>query len=305
MQVVSPGLQTSVQDWPGRVKLWHVGVPPSGPMDSLAHRLANALVGNDAEKAALEFSLVGPTLKFLSPCLISLTGARFSAHLDGEPVSEWWSSFHVKAGQTLTLGQVEASTGVRGYLGVRGGIDVPLYLGSRSTFPGGKFGGHQGRNLLTHDSLPIGAEPPGPPASPTQLPSSFLPSKGALNPDGSATWEVGVLPGPHADPDFLTAAYMDEAFYKLPFKVHYNSNRLGVRLIGQEKPAWVRTDGGEGGSHPSNVHDHIYAIGAVNFTGDHPVVLTVDGPSLGGFVCPSTIISSELWKMGQVRLTIV
>lgn len=119
--------------------------------------------------------------------------------------------------------------------------------------------------------------------------------------DGSALWEVGVLPGPHADPDYLTSSYMDNAFYQLPFKVHYNSNRLGVRLVGQVKPTWVRSDGGEGGSHPSNVHDHIYAIGAINFTGDHPVVLTVDGPSLGGFVCPATIVSTELWKMGQAR----
>lgn len=82
-------------------------------------------------------------------------------------------------------------------------------------------------------------------------------------------------------------------------QVHYQSNRLGVRLVGP-KPEWVRPDGGEGGTHPSNVHDHIYALGAINFTGDHPVVLTVDGPSLGGFVCPATITSTELWKIGQV-----
>ena len=172
-------------------------------------------------------------------------------------MTQWWSSFEVKAGQTLALGQVDATTGVRGYLAVQGGINVPLYLGSRSTFPGGKFGGHQGRNLLIHDSLPIGVVV-GPIAAPTQLPSAFLPSKGHVNQDGSALWEVGVLPGPHADPDYLTSPYMDDVFYKLPFKVspllfsltspssqshahtplstfqvHYNSNRLGVRLVGQ------------------------------------------------------------------------
>ncbi|GFH15435.1 uncharacterized protein HaLaN_11664, partial [Haematococcus lacustris] len=89
-------------------------------------------------------------------------------------------------------------------------------------------------------------------------------------------------------------------FYREPYSVHYNSNRLGVRLVGP-KPDWVRADGGEGGTHPSNVHDHVYALGTVNFTGDHPVVLTVDGPSLGGFVCPATITSTEVWKVGQVR----
>jgi urea carboxylase len=84
---------------------------------------------------------------------------------------------------------------------------------------------------------------------------------------------------------------------------HYTpaaSHRLGVRLNGP-RPTWTRTDGGEGGSHPSNVHDHTYAIGTINYTGDMPVILMVDGPSLGGFVCPATIVSTELWKIGQVR----
>lgn len=94
--------------------------------------------------AALEFSLSGPTLKFHCDALVSLAGACFAADLDGAPVA-WWSSFQVAAGQVLTIGQVDASTGVRGYLAVKGGVDVPLYLGSRSTFPSGKFGGYQGR----------------------------------------------------------------------------------------------------------------------------------------------------------------
>lgn len=298
IEVVTAGMQSSVQDWPGRIHYWHVGVPPSGPMDSLAHRLANALVGNDDRAAALEFSLMGPTLKFHSPRLVALCGATFKATLDNQPVT-WWSSFRVAAGQTLAIEGVDPVTGVRGYLAVSGGVDVPEYLGSRSTFPSGKFGGYQGRYLRPGDSLPLGkpqagaAEP-----HPTVLPLPLVPV-GASRQAGTS-WEVGVLPGPHADPDYITASYMADGFYTSPWRVHYNSNRLGVRLVGP-KPDWVRSDGGEGGSHPSNVHDHVYAIGAINFTGDHPVVLTLDGPSLGGFVCPATIVSSELWKIGQVR----
>ncbi|KAG2435985.1 hypothetical protein HYH02_011698 [Chlamydomonas schloesseri] len=295
-EVVTPGMQTSVQDWPGRTRLWHVGVPPSGPMDSLSHRLANALVGNDEDAAALEFSLQGPTLKFHCPAIVALTGATCTATLDGEPVA-WNSSFKVGAGQTLAVGAMVGAVGVRGYLAVRGGIDVPAYLGSRSTFPGGKFGGYQGRYLRVGDSLPL-AKTADVGAVPCALPAELQPEFGAATGSG-ASWRVGCISGPHADPDFITPGFMD-TFHSSPYKVHYQSNRLGVRLVGP-KPEWVRPDGGEGGTHPSNVHDHIYAIGAINFTGDHPVVLTVDGPSLGGFVCPATITSTELWKIGQVR----
>jgi len=299
VEVVLPGLQSSVQDWPGRVKLWHVGVPPSGPMDSLSHRLANALVGNDTDAAALEFGLTGPTLKFHADCLVALTGAEFEASLDGAPVT-WWSSFPIKAGQELRLGAVKAETGVRGYLAVAGGLDVPLYLGSRSTFPNGDFGGYQGRYLRPGDSLPIGQPAEGVKA--TALPAGWkVKYAGVVHDDStsSTTHVVGVLPGPHANPDYLTDDSMD-TFYSSPYQVHYNSNRLGVRLNGP-RPTWSRTDGGEGGSHPSNVHDHTYAIGTINYTGDMPVILMVDGPSLGGFVCPATIVSTELWKIGQVR----
>ncbi|EFJ41655.1 hypothetical protein VOLCADRAFT_98356 [Volvox carteri f. nagariensis] len=297
-EVLVPGMQTSVQDWPGRTRLWHVGVPPSGPMDSLSHRLANALVGNEEGAAALEFSLQGPTLRFHCPALVALTGAPFAASLDGQPL-EWGSSFRVEGGQVLAVGQLVGGVGVRGYLAVRGGIQVPSYLGSRSTFPGGKFGGYQGRYLRVGDSLPL-AKAADQGAQPTKLPPALAPAFADSGEGGKgASWSVGVISGPHADPDFITPDFM-EIFHSSPYKVHYQSNRLGVRLVGP-KPEWVRPDGGEGGTHPSNVHDHIYAIGAINFTGDHPVVLTVDGPSLGGFVCPATITSTELWKIGQVR----
>jgi allophanate hydrolase subunit 2 len=84
------------------------------------------------------------------------------------------------------------------------------------------------------------------------------------------------------------------------YTVHYNSNRLGIRLTGP-KPQFARPDGGEGGTHPSNVHDHVYALGTINFSGDMPIILTVDGPSLGGFVCPATTVSADMWKWGHVR----
>src|SRR6185312_17548350 len=99
--------------------------------------------------------------------------------------------------------------------------------------------------------------------------------------------------------EFFTRRDLDE-LYATDYEVHYNSARTGVRLIGPQ-PEWARSDGGEAGLHPSNIHDTPYAIGAIDFTGDTPIILGPDGPSLGGFVCPAVVASGELWKLGQLR----
>ena len=295
IEVLKPGTFSTIQDFPGRLGYWDIGVPPSGPMDDLAFRLANRIVGNHESAAGLELTLQGPTLRFHSDAVIALTGADCPADLDGESI-HYWQPVTVKAGQTLTLGR--ARSGCRTYLAVRNGFDVPEYLGSRSTFSLGQFGGHAGRTLRVADMLPI-SQPqlpacttPAPVSEPQALDDALVPHYGTV-------WRIGVVYGPHGAPDFFTQAAIDE-FFSSDWQVHYNSNRLGVRLVGP-KPGWARADGGEAGLHPSNVHDCEYAIGAVNFTGDFPVILTHDGPSLGGFVCPVTIAKAELWKVGQVK----
>lgn len=294
-EVLQAGMATSVQDYPGREGYWDIGVPPSGPMDDFAFRIANRLVGNAPQAAALECTLNGPVLKFHCDAVIALTGALTPATIDGEQCP-MWSAVPIKAGQVLSLGKV--STGCRTYLAVRNGIDVPLYLGSRSTFVLGQFGGHAGRNLRTGDMLAI-SQPqlpacttPAPVSAPASIESSFVPNY-------PSQWNIGVLYGPHGAPDFLKPEAI-EMFFSTDWQVHYNSNRLGIRLMGP-KPSWARSDGGEAGLHPSNVHDCEYAIGSINFSGDTPIILTKDGPSLGGFVCPVTIAKAELWKVGQVK----
>jgi urea carboxylase len=286
IDVVEPGTQTTIQDYPGRLGYWHVGVPPSGPMDMLAFRLANRLVGNSADAAGLEMTLTGPTLRFACEATIALTGADFGARLNGDPVPRW-QVVPVKSDSLLELGSAQDS-GARAYLAVAGGIDTPVYLGSRSTFILGKFGG-QGRVLRAGDVLHLHETALGESRS---LPSSATPKY-------SREWEIGVLYGPHGSPDFFTPEDI-EMFFSTAWKVHYNSDRTGVRLIGP-KPRWARRDGGEAGLHPSNIHDNAYAIGTVDFTGDMPVILGPDGPSLGGFVCPATIVEAEIWKMGQLK----
>jgi urea carboxylase len=289
VEVLQAGTHTSIQEFPGRVGYWDIGVPPSGPMDDLAFRLANELVGNDGVAAGLELTVSGPTLKFNSPAVIALCGAHMKAELDGEAVP-YWAAVKVAAGSVLKMRSIQGA-GQRTYLAVRGGFDVPTYMGSRATFTLGQFGGHAGRALRAGDTLRLNEN-----IDLAAVGSALVPSR---IPVYSNLWTIGVMSGPHGSPDFFTEEDI-ETFFAAEWEVHYNSSRTGVRLIGP-RPKWAREDGGEAGLHPSNIHDNAYAIGAIDFTGDMPVILGPDGPSLGGFVCPATIISSELWKVGQLR----
>ncbi len=292
-EVLSPGMMTTVQDWPGRIHqgLWRVGVPPSGAMDHLACRLGNKLVGNEETDAVLEICITGPTLKFHCHSVLALTGALMEVTVNGD-TKQPWVSFEVSAGSVVTVRpSTQLTQGCRAYLSVQGGINVPQYLGSRATFTSSQFGGYQGRVLKVGDMLPIGMSKPAVNANCT-LHDSLIPNY-------TNHWQIGVLPGPYADPDYFTKEDI-AMVYSAQWKVHHDSNRLGVRLIGPA-PTWSRLSGGEGGSHPSNVHDYVYGIGSVNFTGNMPIIITHDGPSLGGFVCPITITQSELWKVGQLR----
>ncbi len=286
IDVVEPGTHTTIQDYPGRIGYWEIGVPPSGPMDHLALRLANCLVGNNEGASALECTVSGPKLKFHHRAIVCVSGADMQPEIGGRR-QPMWEAFEVQPGETLKLQTIKGA-GCRAYLAVPGGFDIPRYLGSQATFTLGKFGGHGGRILRAGDVLKL-AEP--------GIAGNF--GKLEEPPLYEDRWKIGVLYGPHGAPDFFTDEDI-EIFFTTDWKVHYNSSRTGIRLIGP-KPKWARKDGGEAGLHPSNIHDNAYAIGAVDFTGDMPVILAVDGPSLGGFVCPVTVVQSELWKIGQLR----
>ncbi len=288
LEVLSAGTQTTVQDYPGRTGYWAVGVPPSGPMDSLALRLGNRLLGNEEGAAALEITLSGPTLKFNCDAQLAVTGAAIALTLDGVPLANN-RVFRVRAGSTLRMGDIQGD-GVRSYLCLRGGFEVPDYLGSKSTFTLGQFGGHAGRALRTGDVLHL--SPLTEPVADGELPQALRTSLDGVR-------ELRVIYGPHGAPEYFTPGYM-ATFFATEWEVHFNSSRTGVRLIGP-KPEWVRESGGEAGLHPSNIHDNPYAIGAVDFTGDMPVILGPDGPSLGGFVCPVTVIEADLHAVGQLK----
>jgi urea carboxylase len=292
IEILESGPQMTVQDYPGRLGYWHVGVPPSGPMDSLAFRIANRLVHNSVDAAAIEMTTIGGRIRFDAHTIIALTGADMDAKLEGNPVP-YWQAIEVSANSVLRLGAARG-TGARTYLAVAGGLDIAQYLGSRSTFMLGKFGGHAGRALLAGDVIHLAKR------NSDNVISGLLPN---LSPDQvpeyQKHWHIGVLFGPHTAPDFFTEADI-EMLFSTDWKVHYQSDRTGVRLVGP-KPMWARPDGGEAGLHPSNIHDNAYAVGAIDFTGDMPILLGPDGPSLGGFVCPAVIVQAELWKLGQLK----
>lgn len=288
IEVTNGGLMTTIQDYPGRLGYWDVGVPPSGPMDFLAFQIANRLVGNAAGAAGIEITMYGPELRFGCDLVICLAGAEIDAALNGKPIP-WWEAVRVKAGDELICEGLKG-TGCRSYLAVAGGIDVPEYLGSRSTFPTGGFGGHEGRVLAAGDVLRVGPSEGGNAGG--KLKAEDVPVYGE-------TWELATVLGPHGAPDYFTGDDI-ELFFGTEWEVSLSSSRLGYRLEGP-KVRFARASGGEGGSHPSNLIDYSYGIGTVNFTGTTPVILTADGPSLGGFVCMATVASAEMWKVGQAK----
>jgi len=288
IEVLSPGTMTTIQDFPGRSHYWEVGVPPSGPFDTYSFTLGNKYLENTESCAGLEITVSGPTLKFYSATQIIITGADIDIVLDGKQYPAW-STIDIKAGQTLSLGKIQ-SKGARAYLLIRGGIECPAYLGSKSTFTLGRFGGHVGRALKTGDVIKF---------SPLAKKVTATTISQELRPRIENSWVLNVIYGPHGAPDFFTSKDII-TFFDSEWVVHYNSSRTGIRLIGP-KPEWARETGGEAGMHPSNIHDNAYAFGTVDFTGDMPVILGPDGPSLGGFVCPATVINADLWKLGQLR----
>jgi urea carboxylase len=287
IEVLSPGTLTTVQDWPGRVGYWAVGVPPSGPMDSRSLRIANRLVGNGSRAAGLEATLVGPKLRFEQAAVVAVTGAPLRVTLDGVTVPQW-APFPVPAGGVLALGTIR-SVGVRAYVAVRGGLVGELELGSRSVFASAGLGGQP---LRRGDTLAIAA-------GETVVAPDADELRAAI-PDFANDVALRVVLGPHGAPDFLTRDGLAELL-DATWTVDPNSNRTGIRLVGP-RPGWARADGGEAGLHPSNILDSAYSVGTVMLAGDMAVIVGPDGPSLGGFTAIAQVARADLWRLGQLRV---
>jgi urea carboxylase len=224
IEVLQAGTQSCLQDYPGRTGYWDIGAPPSGPMDSLAFRLANRLLANASDAVALELTVTGPTLRFDVDTVMALTGAQMHAELDGKTVP-YWQAVPVKRGAVLKLRNIHGA-GQRTYLAVQGGFDAPSYMGSSATFTLGQFGGHGGRALRVGDVLRIHH------TDLSLTDCAVLPAE--LIPTYQSHWQIAVMIGPHGAPDFFTSADM-EMLFATRWQVHYNSSRTGVRLIGPKR----------------------------------------------------------------------
>lgn len=290
VEVLEGGLQTTVQDYPGRRGMMAQGFFPAGPMDHYAFRVANLLVGNPDSAAGLEVTLGNLTLRLGAEATVAVCGAEAELTLDGEPLP-LWQSVRAGRGSELRLG-ISSGPGFRMYVALSGGIDVSPLFGSRATYTMGALGGHEGRPLAKGDRLPLGADPGGAGAAGRRF-------KQSLRPAYSRSWEIEAMRGPQASPDYLTEKDM-ETFFTRAWGVDRNSNRTGVRLE-SFRFEWARKGGGIAGGHPSNILDNSYPVGAVNVNGDLPVILGPDGPTAGGFVCAAAVVHAGFWKVGQLR----
>lgn len=302
-EVIEPGASTTVQDV-GRQHGQSLGIPPSGAQDTFSLRIANLLVGNapggplilrdDCGAAGLEILLVGPKLRVIEDCIVALTGADIAPKINGAAVPQW-QALSLRRGDVLSFGT--ARKGARAYVAFAGGIDVPLYLGSRSTHLRGGFGGWHGRALQKGDRLPLG---PGTPNAEGIAGRALRPD---LVPSYAAPWQVRVVPGPD---DYLFTPESVETFFSADWKLNPKADRTGFRFVGPHlsfrpgRPEYLVQDAG---ADPSNiVIDPGAPVGTIQVpSGVEPIVMGVDSPTIGGYARVGVVISTDMSRIGQIR----
>lgn len=289
LEVISPGLSTTVQDL-GRPGYYHIGIPISGGMDRFAVRCANMLAGNDEHAAVLEAVFTGPELRFDTDAIIAVTGATMPVKIDGVEHQDW-TALKVRAGQTLSFGYLKA--GARAYIAVSGGIDVPVVLGSRSTYTLGALGGHKGRKLEKGDRLPLGAA-----RGSAREGASIAPALRRMPAAGNVT--LRTLPGLYSHRVTQEAR---ERFFSDTWKVAPEADRIGYRFRGGTPLAFEAREQPFGaGSDPSNIVDACYPYGSIQVPGGtEPIVLHRDAVSGGGYFMIGTVISADMDLIGQLQ----
>jgi biotin-dependent carboxylase-like uncharacterized protein len=288
LEILKPGLSTTVQDL-GRPGYYHLGIPESGAMDKFSLAAANLLVGNPEGAAGLEAVFQGPQIRFDRDAVAAVCGAHMPPKVDGVEQPNW-TSFAVKSGQTLSFGFLKS--GARAYIAVAGGVDVPVVLGSRSTYPLGALGGFEGRALKAGDRVEVGAQPRG------AKPGRSVPPK--LRLEVSGTPELRVLPG------LYWHRLTEEAgrtFFEDVWKVAPEADRIGYRFRGGRALSFVpRKQPFGAGSDPSNIVDSCYPYGSIQVPGGtEPIVLHRDAVSGGGYFMLGTVISADMDLIGQLQ----
>lgn len=286
-RVLNPGLSTTVQDL-GRPGYFHLGIPIGGAMDRLAMRTANMLVGNDEGAAGLEAVFVGPELEFTRDAVVAVTGADMPVKIDGE-VWPTWTALSVKSGQVLSFGFLEK--GARIYIAIAGGIDVPVQLGSRSTYPIGALGGFKGRAIAKGDELPVGAAKKV--ANGKSVPENLRRRPGVPA-------ELRVVPGLYWH---RVTEETHKSFFDDQWKVAPEADRMGYRFRGGRPMQFVEREQPFGaGSDPSNIVDSCYPYGSIQVPGGtEPIILHRDAVSGGGYFMVGTVVSADMDLIGQLQ----
>jgi len=276
IEVIKPGLETSIQDYPGRIGYWAQGFPPSGPMDSWSFRLANLLVGNSADAAGLECQFVGPALKFRDATVIAVCGADMKPTLEGQSVP-MWESVAVGAGQTLALSF--ATVGARAYIAVAGGIAGDRWLGSFSTNLLVARGGMHGRQLVAGDVIAAVGEPSTPAIAGRHLAEHQRPDYG--------NHALPSIPGPHVK---RLSAEGRRALFGSSFKVSRDADRMGYRLEG---PA-LDAPGEE-------LLSFGLTAGAIQVPrSGQPILLMADHQTAGGYPVVAVVVSAAMPVAAQL-----
>ena len=276
LKIVQPGMLSTIQDT-GRYGYQRYGMPTAGAMDTFALRAANALVGNDDNAACIEATVLGPRIEILSDTTIAITGANVSPRLDSEPIPMWQSVAARKGSRLEFRGPTD---GMRGYLAVAGGIDVPEVMGSRATYMKAAIGGVEGRHLRAGDILNASENAAEAPTAVRNLPTDAIPQYGSAH-------ELRVVLGPQQAA--FTQAGID-TFLREDYTVSIHSDRMGYRLEGEPVE---HADG------PDVISDGT-PLGTIQVPGDgQPIILLSDRGTTGGYTKIATVISTDLSKVAQ------
>lgn len=288
IKVLHPGLQTTVQDL-GRVGFYEIGMPPSGAMDRYSFIIANLLVGNMENAAALEVTYMGPKLQFQQDTIIAITGGEIPPKINGENAPQW-EAIQVRAGDVLSFDFVKQ--GARVYIAVAGGIEVPVIMGSRSTYTLCGIGGFAGRALQSEDFLTIGEDHCSAVKPGTRIPSQLIPLFTKIH-------EIRVVMG------LCSYRFTEESkqmFLSIEWTVTPEANRVGYRFKGERLAFVPREQPFGAGSNPSNVVDLGYPIGSIQVPdGIEPIALLNDAVTGGGYATIATVISADLSRMAQIK----
>lgn len=288
IRVRSPGLLTTVQDT-GRFGEYALGMPPSGAMDVFSYQVGNYLVGNEEDAAGLEITYFGPELEFTEGAVITVTGAEMPPKINGEEAPTW-ETLAVGEGDVLSFDYLKS--GARSYLAVAGGIDVPLFMHSRSTYTLIGLGGHEGRALQEGDELKVGESTNGDAQIGKRVDDDHIPTY-------SRETELRVIIGLASYR--LTEESMEE-FLNTTWTVTPDADRVGYRYRGGELKFVEREQPAGAGSDPANVVDFGYPIGSIQVPGGvEPIVLMNDAVTGGGYATIGTVISADRDKLAQTK----